>query len=213
MATSEVSVIWAQGSRRKAAGRWREEYSWTEKEECWWHAEQRRRNADDILNRVEGKLVTSEERRSVEQRRRKADDKWREEVSRAEKKESWWQVKRGDQLSREEGKLLHVRRGGQMNREEGKLMASEERKRNEQRRRNADGMLNREEGMLMTCWTEKKEDDDKWREGDSWAEKKESWWLVKRIAQLNREEGKLMTSEESRTAEQRRRKADDKWRE
>jgi hypothetical protein len=56
------------------------------------------------LNREEGKLMTSEESRTADQRRRgKAVDKWREEIRWTEKKEIWWQVKRGRQLNKEVG--------------------------------------------------------------------------------------------------------------
>jgi hypothetical protein len=49
---------------------WKEEDSWTEKKESWWNV-----NRVAQLNREEGKLMASEERRTAKQRRRKADGK------------------------------------------------------------------------------------------------------------------------------------------
>jgi hypothetical protein len=48
-------------------------------------------------------------------------------------------VKKGVQLSIEEGSWWQVKWVGQLNREEGKLMTSEERRTTEQRRREANG--------------------------------------------------------------------------
>jgi hypothetical protein len=74
----------AEHRRRNSDGMLnREEKSWwhvkrrgqlnREKKESWWHVKRGWQ-----LSREEGKLMTSEERRTAKERRRKADYKWRE---------------------------------------------------------------------------------------------------------------------------------------